>query len=159
MINKTFIFDKILKGVLGTIDCSITKDDYTLNFFNSTNNIEEIHVKLRDIKDNVTLFLYSKWFGITGKMLIVPEKLETNETLRKYESKEERFNDFIYITDDKIFLTTIYLGAYKSKNNHNTIPEEMINITYELLSYIHNNQRFQVKSKECVMEISLNLIK
>ena len=134
-------FDKITTYIDDLANCSMEKYGYCIDFFNTHFPHEGMYVSMKDLEEDLTLLLYERLHIATN---ITTERLSIDNSLYIYDSAYDRYNDSFLVNDDKIFLVTMYLQAYKSQKNINSIPKEMIDKIYELLTYIHHDEQFKI---------------
>lgn len=133
-----FKFDTIREhGNEAGFECISTKDGYTLEiiFVN-----EHFHISIHDDSINTCLFVYTKMFQCLTTFSVHKSLSQmTNETFVPMS---------LNVTDDRIFLLSLQLGAYKSKKNNKQIPKDLIDKTYEVLITLNNNQEFIIEGKK-----------
>lgn len=136
--ENTFKFDTIKSIgktddlIKSSFEAEITKNDYTLSFDKIAGTLS---VFLIDNKMPTTLLVYTQHFTLP-----FGDTIQYGEDLDTLEEKKEA-------TEYNIYLATLYLGAYKSIKNKNSIPEELINFTYQLLFAIYNKENIKLSTR------------
>lgn len=161
-MNNEFTFDNVIKSVGNNIEFLTEKGDYTLSLYVIQNEIERrchVHLLISDISTD--LILFSKSFPLHNAPPIpfTQARLNLDWKIMKYKSCEELYNDFFHITPERIFESTLYLGAYEDElGNH--IPKEMIDQAYEIMMALYNNQSLNLtgKEKQCAEKISIDIL-
>jgi len=136
--GNTFKFDQIKSSnpsdsiIKSTFQAEITRDEYTLIFDKVAGTLS---VFIIDDKMPNTLLLYTQHFTLP-----YPDVLQYGKDLRDFNERKDA-------TTYDIYLATLYLGAYKSIKNENSIPEELIDFTYQLLIAIHNKENIKLSTR------------
>lgn len=161
-MNNEFTFDNVIKSVENTVEFLTHQGNYTLSLYIVQDDIIkkcDIYLTVSDISTN--LILFSKSFSLPDgpPLPFTSDRLSLDEKLNKYKTIEERYNDSFNVNSEKIFESTIYLGAYVDEyNNH--IPKEMIDQAYEIMMALYNNQSLNLtgKEKQCAEKISIDIL-
>ena len=160
MTNK-FVFDNVIKSVENTVEFLTHQGNYTLSLYIVQDDLIkkcDIHLTVSDMSTN--LILFSKSFSLHGgpPLPFTPDRLCLDEKLNKYKTIEERYNDSFNVNSEKIFESTIYLGAYVDEYN-NLIPKEMVDQAYEIMMALYNNQSLSLigEEKQCAEKISIDI--
>lgn len=140
-MTKKITFDTVREyGNEGGFECISTKDGYTLEMFITHTGNTNFHISIHDDSMDICLFIYTKMMQfLTTFSAHKSLSPTTDETIVPMN---------INITDDKIFLLSLQLGAYKSEKNDKRIPKDLIDKMYELLIMINNEQEFTVEGKK-----------
>lgn len=136
--GNMFKFDQIKSNhpsnsiIESTFQAEITRDDYTLIFDKVAGTLS---VFIIDDKMPNTLLLYTQHFTLP-----YPDVIQYGKDLRDFTERKDA-------TTHDIYLATLYLGAYKSIKNENSIPGELIDFTYQLLIAIHNKENINLLTR------------
>lgn len=136
--GNTFKFDQIKSSnpsdsiIKSTFQAEITRDEYTLIFDKVAGTLS---VFIIDDRMPNTILLYTQHFTLP-----YPDVIQYGEDLRNFNERKDA-------TTHDIYLATLYLGAYKSIKNENSIPEELIDFTYQLLIAIHNKENIKLSTR------------
>jgi hypothetical protein len=161
-MTNEFTFDNAIKSVGNSIEFLTEKGDYTLSLYIIQDEIEnrcDIHLSISDISTALILFSKSLPLHNGPPIPFTQARLNLDWKLMKHKTYEELYNDCFYITPERIFESTIYLGAYVDEyNNH--IPKEMIDRAYEIMMALYNNQSLNLtgKEKQCAEKISIDIL-
>jgi len=137
--TNTFKFDQIKSSnpnnsiIESMFQAEITRDGYSLTFDKVAGTIS---VFIIDDRMPNTILLYTQHFTLP-----YPDTIQYGEDSRKFNERKDA-------TTHDIYLSTLYLGAYKSIKNENSIPEELIDFTYRLLIAIHNKENIKLQIEE-----------
>lgn len=160
-MNNEFTFDNVIKSVGNSIEFLTEKGNYTLSLYIVQDETEKRCDIYLSISDTSTAFiLFSKSLPLLNGPPIpfTQARLNLDWRIVKYKSCEELYNDSFYITPERIFESTIYLGAYEDKLGGH-IPKEIIDQAYEIMIALHNNQSLNLigKEKQCAEKISIDI--
>lgn len=137
--GNIFKFDQIKSSnpsnsiIESMFQAEITRDGYSLTFDKVAGTLS---VFLIDDRMPNTILLYTQHFTLP-----YPDTIQYGEDSRKFNERKDA-------TTHDIYLSTLYLGAYKSIKNENNVPEELIDFTYRLLIAIHNKQNIRLTSEK-----------
>ena len=161
MTNK-FVFDHVIKSVENTVEFLTHQGDYTLSLYIVQDDVIkkcDIYLTVSDMSTN--LILFSKSFSLHGgsPLPFTFDRLSLDQKLYKYKTIEERYNDTFNVTPEKIFKSTIYLGAYADEYD-TSIPKEMADQAYEIMMALYNNQSLNLigEEKQCAEKISIDIL-
>ena len=160
-MNNKFVFDHVITSVENTVEFLTHQGNYTLSLYVVQDYVIkkcDIYLTVSDISTN--LILFSKAFSLPGgpPLPFTPDRLSLDEKLNKYKTIEERYNDSFNVNSEKIFESTIYLGAYVDEYN-NSIPKEMVDQAYGIMMALYNNQSLNLigEEKQCSEKISIDI--
>ena len=161
-MTKEFNFDHVIKGVGNNVECLTHQSNYTLSLCIVQDDVIkkcDIYLTVSDM--STTLILFSKSFSLHGgpPLPFTFDRLFLDQKLHKYKTIEERYNDTFNVTPEKIFKSTIYLGAYADEYD-TSIPKEMVDQAYEIMMALYNNQSLKLigEEKQCAEKISIDIL-
>lgn len=160
-MTNEFTFDNFIKSVGNSIEFLTEKGGYTLSLYIVQDEIKnrcDIHLSISDVSTTFILFSKNLQLHNGPPIPFTQARINLDRKIIKQKTYEELYNDSFYITPERIFESTIYLGAYVDEyNNH--IPKEMIDRAYEIMMALYNNQSLNLtgKEKQCAEKISIDI--
>ena len=161
-MNNEFTFNNVIKSVGNSIEFLTEKGGYTLSLYVIQDEIEkrcDVYLSISDV--STTFILFSKSLPLLNGPPIpfTQDRINIDRKIIKQKTYEELYNDSFYITPERIFESTIYLGAYEDKLGGH-IPKEIIDQAYEIMMALYNNQSLNLigKEKQCVEKISIDIL-
>ena len=160
MTNK-FTFDSFIKSVGNSIEFLTEKGGYTLSLYIVQDEIKnrcDMHLSISDVSTTFILFSKSMQLHNGPAISFTQDRINLDRKIIKQKTYEELYNDSFYVTPERIFESTIYLGAYEDKLSDH-IPKKIIDQAYEIMMALYNNQSLNLigKEKQCSEKISIDI--
>lgn len=160
-MTNEFTFDSFIKSVGNSIEFLTEKGGYILSLYIVQDEIKnrcDIHLSISDVSTTFILFSKSMQLHNGPPISFTQDRINLDRKIIKQKTYEELYNDSFYVTPERIFESTIYLGAYEDKLGDH-IPKEIIDQAYEIMMALHNNQSLNLigKEKQCVEKISIDI--
>lgn len=150
MSEKIFKFDDIEIWFGGRdLSCSKRIGNFTLKLLKMTNSLVSYHIFLSDDLDIGALFGYTKYDMGYRPIAFIEDQLVLEKKLTEHISGVNKESDrFLKVTNENIYLLSLYLGGYLNKKTNEIISKELIDMAYDLLITLHNKNQFTIEGKK-----------
>lgn len=150
MSEKIFKFDDIKLWFGGKdLSCSKRIGNFTLELLKTTNSLVSYHIFLSDDLDVGALFGYTRHDMKYSSIASVEDQLVLEKKLTEHIGEVNETSDqFLKVTNENIYLLSLYLGGYLNKKTNEVMSKELIDMAYDLLITLHNKNQFTIEGKK-----------